>query len=676
MYLFEKKWDIYFPSKTNVDIQAWINKFKIEYRTFANENELYYKFEDNLTPLKSDLLKEIVNCWLWKTGISLKKDLSEKKELNKNYYFLQGVWDISNLFIVVSKKIIIEEIIKYFIWINPDYLKRNNKVDLSNISKGKLLNDSNLEFEEDIFSESTSWIEELTNTSEDIEALLTKMIEIEPESEELFDEDYINTALIKYKCNTEDFFNIWNYTTDNTYLELNLYFRKDWDEDANRMLNLNCERKDLEEYAEELKKSIKKLPVFWNKVYRLIRENNWQNKTFSALKEWDTYIEKWFMSTFQDLASLETFCHMYDVEKKDSIILEIDWFSWKDITYFSQNQRESEIIFPKDSSFKIESIKTDNNFKKIMYLKEIKLSENNNPKNIEQQESPNNIMKLVTNIWKLFKINPDKVIKSDKKIRVISDLHMEFTAGKFILDKSENEKNQILCIPWDLSFMGENEKALWSNFIAEVSNRFFKVLLVLWNHDYWHSDLNTIFDIKDLLPDNVHLLENESIIIDWIKFIWATLWTDFKDLKTKKLDFSSMNNYDNWMNAKLIKKSWNPINSKILIDKNTFSHKYIFSELDKYKGPCVVLTHHAPSYKSLTKMLEEYIPYTNHYCNDLDEEIMKRKNIKYWLHWHLHTSKQYKIWNTLVVSNANGNYDDVELGVENKDFKNIKLLDM
>ncbi len=60
------------------------------------------------------------------------------------------------------------------------------------------------------------------------------------------------------------------------------------------------------------------------------------------------------------------------------------------------------------------------------------------------------------------------------------------------------------------------------------------VVYVLGNHDYWSAYENQIdmFDLIDQVRQaaansNVHFLENESVIIGGVRFLGATLWTDF-----------------------------------------------------------------------------------------------------------------------------------------------------
>ena len=72
-------------------------------------------------------------------------------------------------------------------------------------------------------------------------------------------------------------------------------------------------------------------------------------------------------------------------------------------------------------------------------------------------------------------------------------------------------------------------------------------------------------------------------------------------------------------------------------------------------NPCkkkVVVSHHAPSIRSLTNDQKQDKIYSA-YASNLEELIVKHKP-KYWIHGHLHTSQNYKIEYTTVISNPRG----------------------
>jgi hypothetical protein len=68
---------------------------------------------------------------------------------------------------------------------------------------------------------------------------------------------------------------------------------------------------------------------------------------------------------------------------------------------------------------------------------------------------------------------------------------------------------------------------------------------------------------------------------------------------------------------------------------------------------CVIISHHAPSYKSLNSM-HSGNALDGAYASDLSEFILDRPQIKYWIHGHCHMNTDYQIGDCRVLSNQRG----------------------
>jgi Icc-related predicted phosphoesterase len=99
-------------------------------------------------------------------------------------------------------------------------------------------------------------------------------------------------------------------------------------------------------------------------------------------------------------------------------------------------------------------------------------------------------------------------------------------------------------------------------------------------------------------------------------------------------------------------------------------HHKSMEYLKKNVGECdVVITHHAPSFKS---SLDEFIGSSLNpaYATDLSEFILIYKP-KYWIHGHMHNTSDYKIGGTDILCNPRG-YTPRDLNPEfdiNKTFE-------
>lgn len=223
-------------------------------------------------------------------------------------------------------------------------------------------------------------------------------------------------------------------------------------------------------------------------------------------------------------------------------------------------------------------------------------------------------------------------------IQVISDVHLEF--GSFELP----DKNcDVLIAAGDIGVGVEGLEWLQSLDVP--------VIYVAGNHEYWGYELNDLSDqLKDLSKgSNVHYLEKNSVIIEGIRFIGCTLWTDFNETD----DQNVMEELQSMMNDfRYISFDDGAVTPEHFIKINQESKKWLNRELTKkHNGATVVVTHHAPCVKSWASDPDDYLKYA--YCNELDV-VLKENDIDLWVHGHIHHSNDYNKHGVRVVSNPRG----------------------
>jgi Icc-related predicted phosphoesterase len=145
-------------------------------------------------------------------------------------------------------------------------------------------------------------------------------------------------------------------------------------------------------------------------------------------------------------------------------------------------------------------------------------------------------------------------------------------------------------------------------------------------------------------------------------FIGATLWTDYD--KNNK----NVKNLSKYLLNDAKASSYMACPDEIYIRHNT--HKdYIFSTIDMaYEVGCIpiVVTHHAPSMKSISKEFADNK--LNHaFASDLADSIITYRP-KLWIHGHTHHLNDYMIGKTRIISNPRG-YPN-----ENTDFNQYKVI--
>lgn len=220
------------------------------------------------------------------------------------------------------------------------------------------------------------------------------------------------------------------------------------------------------------------------------------------------------------------------------------------------------------------------------------------------------------------------------KYAICSDLHLEFYKPKmhdFLSDKLNQSDADFVIVAGDLSPNSD----VRHRFLQRLTKPY---LFVKGNHE---------------LYDGISRLAITDSVYKWPKYNIAgcTLWVDFNH--GNPLDevwfMRNMNDYrpNQGATPDAIKKL------------NARHREFIFS-----CGMPIIVTHHAPSYKSVTPFYRESV--NSSFVNDLDEQIAN-SNIKLFVHGHVHSNHDYMIGNTRVVCHPLGypgelysNYKDYE----------------
>jgi len=260
------------------------------------------------------------------------------------------------------------------------------------------------------------------------------------------------------------------------------------------------------------------------------------------------------------------------------------------------------------------------------------------------------------------------------KIFLTSDIHTERAHKRFIPDADYpclrfdySEEADVIVLAGDI---GE-----WVNGLEWARHRFKnkEIIYVPGNHEYYRSDLVVLDELRSKAKElGINLLENDSVVIDNVKFLGATLWTDFNDFSATEVEKAqaSITDYSvisckKWMadtnNALADRLKLLPVTNEnelftpliaYLLHKRSL--KWLESELLKpYEGKTVIVTHHAPSLLSCEARV-------NHsYASNLDRFIrLYADYMDLWCHGHIHTSVDYKISGVRIVSNPKGYSSD------------------
>ena len=252
------------------------------------------------------------------------------------------------------------------------------------------------------------------------------------------------------------------------------------------------------------------------------------------------------------------------------------------------------------------------------------------------------------------------------KIWLFSDLHLEHTP----LASLKPPEADVCVAAGDIKANGIVPSLEWLNTNIAPS---MPVVFVAGNHEFWKSSIiEGIAAAKAAAVEmpRVHFLHNRSIQIDDVLFIGATLWTD-QDLHHSRLTsaFFAKDSQSGMKDFKKIawqKSPWQRLTPARTIGMHRESRSFITSALQAHTGKAVVVSHHAPSIRSLNDNDAAKTSASN-YASNLDGLIEEFQPTA-WVHGHIHRSSRYRIGNTEIISNPRG-YGDKEEGTSfNPDF--------
>ena len=246
------------------------------------------------------------------------------------------------------------------------------------------------------------------------------------------------------------------------------------------------------------------------------------------------------------------------------------------------------------------------------------------------------------------------------KIYLLSDVHLEFDT--FIPPRLDVD---VVILAGDIH-VGLAGIEWAKNTFADTP-----VVYVLGNHEYYDSNMQQVFsEIKETVVNtNVHVLDNDSITIGTTQFFGCTLWTDFnlhgeprsaKNLATRYLnDYSSI--------------YYGPNNRSLRTHDSYAKHvksvNWLKKRLSQASKQSVVITHHAPSAKSLPhQFVNQELEAA--YASSLDY-LVKESKAALWCHGHIHISSNYMLGQTRVVCNPRGYSDH-----QNPEFDPYMILEI
>lgn len=209
------------------------------------------------------------------------------------------------------------------------------------------------------------------------------------------------------------------------------------------------------------------------------------------------------------------------------------------------------------------------------------------------------------------------------------------------------------------------------------------VIYVMGNHEWYapRASFNvaeeTIRARRAAEELGVHLLMDESVEIGGVRFLGASLWTDYDLYGTRRLSMDLAASMMNDHRLIFPEAGSLPLRPDQALAWHEASVAWLTEQLlpGAFDGPTVVVTHHLPHPRSIAA------PYAGDslnpaFCSDLTW-LVERSEASLWVHGHTHSSFDYEVGPTRIVCNPKG-YGPVRPGgrCENAMFDPLKVVEV
>jgi predicted phosphodiesterase len=261
--------------------------------------------------------------------------------------------------------------------------------------------------------------------------------------------------------------------------------------------------------------------------------------------------------------------------------------------------------------------------------------------------------------------SPTRVARPHVKIQIASDLHLEFFRRGHpdyrVIEPAPAA--DLLVLAGDIE-QGSGAQRMFANWPVPV-------IWVAGNHEFYKGSYEAVQEQFAGRPrlGATRYLENAECVFNGVRFLGATLWTDYRLAGTPRASKAIAR--EQMLDHKLIeyhKRPFTPARAQTL---HLRTRKWLESKLDEpFDGRTVVVTHHGVHPDSV------HAKYAGDDCNpafvsDLSPLLGKAA---LWIHGHTHSSFDYTVGAARIVVNPRGycgnrfEPDPARFQFENPDF--------
>jgi len=232
-------------------------------------------------------------------------------------------------------------------------------------------------------------------------------------------------------------------------------------------------------------------------------------------------------------------------------------------------------------------------------------------------------------------------------VQYASDLHLEFPENKDFLDCNPiMPVGDILLLAGDIVPFAIMDKH--KDFFSYLSDHFEITYWIPGNHEYYYFDLSMkCGSFIDNIKENVHLVNNISVVQNNIRFIFSTLWSSINPANQWHIERSISD-------FQVIKFNNNQLSADRFNQLHQESLKFITAELQtKTSSKSVVVTHHVPTFMNYPEK------YKGDSLNDAFAVelfgLIESRGPDAWVFGHHHSNiPDFTIWKTQMLTNQLG----------------------
>ncbi|WLG59600.1 metallophosphoesterase family protein [Pseudomonas extremorientalis] len=235
-------------------------------------------------------------------------------------------------------------------------------------------------------------------------------------------------------------------------------------------------------------------------------------------------------------------------------------------------------------------------------------------------------------------------------LRIYSDLHNEF--HRFDPPALDPDVDLVI-LAGDIDKKARGVK--WANETFSCPT-----VYISGNHEFYDGHIDrTLQKMRDAAEPHVHLLENQSIIINGTRILGTAAWTDFSStgdqVAAASIARASMNDFK-YIRADAGYRRLRPDD---LVTRNHAAKAWLTQQLAQpFEGKTIVITHHAPSPVVVGTTPDGHLNAA--YTNDWPSLIEKAD---LWVFGHTHQAVDVALGNCRVVSNPRG-YPNEQTGFD------------